>query len=90
MILSVIAAIATVFVLPTLSYLVVRRDQKIDEAERKLHEISLAQVRAEGEIKGLGLLAAMVRENVTRREFETAMQSVGRSLDEIKDALKDK
>lgn len=84
---SLLAAIATSLVLPILSYLIVRRDQKIDIAELSLHKVELTQVRLEGEVKTLQVFSAMVRDNITRSEFETAMASVNRGLSDIKERL---
>lgn len=86
-ILSVVAAVATLFVLPMLSYLVIRRDQKIDAAESKIHTMELSQVRVEGEVKTLQVFATMARDNITRSEFETAMRAVNQGLADIKDRL---
>jgi hypothetical protein len=85
--LSVFAAVATFFVLPVLSYLIVRRDQKIDAAEVKLHSMEISQVRTEGEVKSLQAVAAMVRDNITRAEFENAMDGVKQGLKDIKERL---
>jgi hypothetical protein len=86
-ILTVVAAVATFFLLPVLSYLIVRRDQKIDAAEIKIHAMELGQVRTEGEVKGLQALSLAVRDNITRAEFENAMASVNKGLDDIKRRL---
>lgn len=85
--LSVVAAVGTFLTLPVLSYLIVRRDQKIDAAEIKLHTMELSQVRTEGELKTLQVFAHLVRDNITRSEFETAMTAVRSSLEDIKDRL---
>ncbi len=79
-VLSVIAAVATMFVLPALSYLVIRRDQKIDSAEAKLHTLEVGQAKLE-------VLATMAKDHVTRGEFEAAMLSVNRGLEDIKERL---
>lgn len=84
---SVVAGVATMFVLPMLSYLVIRRDQKIDSAEAKIHAMELAQVRVEGEVKTLNVFATMARDNVTRAEFEAAMRGVNQGLTDIKERL---
>ena len=84
---SIVTAVATIFTLPILSYLVVRRDQKIDETARAQNETQLELIRTQGEVKALQVKADIASSAVTRREFEQGMASLQRGLDDIKRRL---
>jgi hypothetical protein len=86
-ILSIFSAVTTGLLLPVLSYLIVRRDQKIDETAKVQHEVQLELVRTQGEVKSLQVIAQLAANSVTRHEFESAMGNVQHTLDYIKDRL---
>lgn len=85
--LSIVSAIATVFLLPILSYLIVRRDQKLDETSKAVHDLQMELIRTKGEVSVLQVRAEMASNSVTRPEFENAMANVQRGLDDIKRRL---